>query len=167
MLHGRKGSDIKEFPIGVLETGVTELVGINEEINTGDYGAEVAITLGAGNASGEFLSFLFIATETGSGDVQDSAGVLFIFNTDPNITVGDTALTAAEHKTVIGKIAVAASDWNTDANGGTAFIYNQPVPFHALDTVYFAWHHTDAADINDGAGDDEQLFVNAFYRRDS
>ena len=166
-LTGRKVSEIKEVPLGVHESGVLELVGKNEEVNTSDYGGSVALTFAKANSSGELLSFTFIATEEGSGAVQDSAGVLYIFDADPNPTVGDTALTAAEHKTVVGKVTVAASDWNTDTGGGTAFIPDNPVPFHELDAVYLVWFHTDATDLNDAAGDDEVLEVNVWYRLDS
>ena len=166
--EGRVGAIAKPLRLGIHEIGVTELVGINEEVNTNDYGASVEVALGS-TMSGELLSFMFIASETGGGGVQDSAGKLLIFDADPAISAGDTALAAAgaEHQTLIGVVSVAASDWVTDAAGGAAYIYNQPVPFHEVSTVYLAWLHTDATDLNDGAGDDEILEVNAWYRRDS
>ena len=150
----------------LLEGGLTELVGINEEVNTNDYSASVGVAL-AGTYSGEILSFAFYATEDGTGAVQDSAGKLIILDADPAVSSGDTALAAAEWVTVIGVVDVLASDWVTDANGGAAFIYDQPVPFHSLGTLYFTWLHEDATDLNDGAGDDEQLEFNFWYRRDS
>jgi len=152
------------------ELGLTELVGINEEVNTNDFGGSVSVSVADGNGnpvSGEILSFAFYATEDGSGAVQDSAGQLFILDADPAISAGDTAITAAEWVTVLGRVKVAATDWTTDANGGIAYIYDNPIPFHALKTLYFAWFHTDATDLNDAAGDDEQLEFNAWYRRDS
>ena len=169
MIHGRKTARIHEVPLGIHEIGITELVGINEEVNTSDYGGSVAVTLPHASCSGEFLSFMFVASEAGTGAIQDSAGKLLIFDADPAVAVGDTALAAAgaEHKTLIGIIDVAAADWVVDANGGAAFIYDQPVPFHELTTVYFAWFHTDATDLNDGAGDDELLHVNAWVRLDT
>lgn len=157
----------RAWPIDqMLELGLTELVGVNEEVNTNDYSGSVGVALG-GTYSGELLSFAFYATEDGSGAVQDSAGVLYILDADPAISSGDTAMTAAECVTVLGKVVVAAGDWNTDANGGCAFIYDNPVPFHALSTLYFVWLHTDAQDLNDAAGDDEVLRFNCWLRRDS
>jgi len=150
----------------LLEGGLTELVGINEEVNTNDFGGSVGVALGD-TYSGEILSFAFYATEDGSGAVQDSAGKLIILDADPEVSAGDTALAAAEWPTVLGIVDVGASDWVTDANGGCAFIYDQPVPFHALSTLYFVWLHTDSTDLNDAAGDDEQLEFNFWYRRDS
>jgi hypothetical protein len=153
----------------IREVGLTELVGKDEEVNTDDYGASVAITLGDGNlpASGEFLAFAFYATEEGSGAVQDSAGTLLLLDADPAVSAGDTALTAAEWKTILGRVDVAAADWISDANGAMAYICNTPIPFHSLNTIYAVWLHTDATDLNDAAGDDEVLEFNAWYRRDS
>jgi hypothetical protein len=144
----------------VLEGGLTELVGINEEVNTNDFGGSVDVEIsGDLPVSGEILSFAFYATEDGSGSVQDSAG--------PAVSAGDTALDAAEWVTVLGVVSVAASDWVTDAKGGCAYVCDQPVPFHDLKTLYFVWLHTDTTDLNDAAGDDEQLEFNFWYRRDS
>ena len=154
----------------LLEGGLTELVGINEEVNTSDFGGsvDVSITTPNGDAvSGEILAFAFYATEDGSGSVQDSAGKLIILDADPAVAAGDTAMTAAEWVTVIGYVDVDAGDWVTDAAGGCAFISDQPIPFHKLSTLYFVWFHEDAADLNDAAGDDEQLEFNFWLRRDS
>jgi hypothetical protein len=152
---------------GIREIGLTELVGVDEEVNTNDYGGSVEIDISPGPqaASGEFLSFAFYATEDGSGSVQDSAGYLIILDADPAVSYGDTSITAAECVTVLGRVKVEASDWHTDANGGVAYISDQPVPFHQLSSVYFVWLHTDATDLNDAAGDDEQLECNAWYLR--
>lgn len=150
----------------LLEGGLTELVGIDEQVDQNEYGASVGVALG-GTYSGEILSFAFYATEDGSGAVQDSAGRLVILDADPATTAGDAALAAAEWPTVLGVVQVEASDWITDANGGVAYITDTPVAFHALATLYLVWLHEDATGLNDAAGDDEQLEVNFWYRRDS
>ena len=152
----------------IIEGGLTELVGINEEVNTSDFGGSVEVALeGEQPISGEILSFTFFATEDGSGAVQDSAGKLLILDADPAVAAGDTALAAAEWPTVIGMVDVDEDDWIVDANGGVAYIYNQPVPFHSVASLFFVWYHEDATDLNDAAGDDEQLEFNFWYRRDS
>ena len=150
----------------MLEGGLTELIGINEQVDQNDYGGSVAVAL-AGTYSGEILSFAFYSTEDGTGAVQEPAGTLLILDADPAVSAGDTAITAAERVTVLGQVEVAAADWKSDANGASAFIYNQPVPFHELATLYFVWFHEDATSFNDGAGDDEQLEFDFWYRRDS
>lgn len=152
---------------GIREIGLTELVGINEEVNTSDFGGSVAVDVSPGDqpASGVLHTFAFYATEDGSGAVHDSAGKLIILDADPAIAVGDTAMTAAEWVTVIGHVDVDTGDWTTDANGGVAFIYDNPVYFHDVSTLYFVWFHEDATDLNDAAGDDEQLECNAWFQR--
>jgi hypothetical protein len=150
----------------IQEIGVTELVGADEQVDQNDYGASVEVALGT-RISGEFLHFTIYARETGTGAVQTPAGSLFILDADPATTAGDTAITAAERLTVIAEIPVAAADWQADANGASVTITDKPVAFHAVDTLYFLWFHEDATSLNDGAGDDEILEVNAWYRRDS
>ena len=115
----------------LIEGGLTELVGINEQVDQNDYSGSVGVALG-GTYSGEILSWCFYATEDGTGYVDVDAG-----------------------------------DWVTDVNGGAAYIADQPLAFHALATLYFVWFHEDATSLNDGAGDDEQLQFNFWYRRDS
>lgn len=153
----------------IQELGLTELVGADEQLDQNDYGASVAITLGDGirPVSGELLSFMFYTAETGSGAIQTPAGTLLILDADPAVSAGDTAISAAEHRTVLGRVDVEAADWNSDANGGNACKLDQPIPFHSLNAIYALWYHTDATSLNDGAGDDETLHFNAWYRRDT
>jgi hypothetical protein len=157
--------DMIRYHAEIQESGVLELVGKNEEVNTDDYGASVALTIGTSACSGELYEFVFIATEEGDGAVQDSAGWLLIFDADPATTAGDTSITAAERKTLIGQVEVTADDWITDANGGSAYIYDQVVSFHAVTSLYLVWFHTDDTDLNDEAGNDEVLEVEIKYRR--
>jgi hypothetical protein len=160
-------SDLPMKPFAaMLEGGLTELVGINEQVDQNDYSGSIGVALG-GTYSGEILSIALYATEDGTGAVQDSAGILYIFDADPSIASGDTAMTAAERVTIIGKIGIGAADWDVDANGGLAYICNQPIPFHAVSNLYFVWKHLDATGLNDAAGDDEQLEFNFWYRRES
>jgi hypothetical protein len=154
----------------ITELGEHELVGIDEQVDQSDYGGSVALTLGDGirPCSGEFLSFLFRTAEAGTGAIQTPPGTLLLLDADPTVAAGDVAITAAERATVIGLVKVNAADWKTaDATGASAYIYNQPVPFHNLQTIYAVWFHEDATSLNDGAGDDETLDFNAWYRRDS
>ena len=155
---------------GIQHIGVTELVGKDEALTQNTLGAEVAITLAnitGVPVSGEFLSFIFYATEEGSGAVQDSAGELLIFTSAPSITAGNDGsnVSAAEWQTCIGRIKVSASDWTTEDNGAVAYICDKPVPFHDVSTLYLVWYHTDATSLNDAAGDDEVLDVDAWYLR--
>ena len=157
------GAESRPVPIGVFETGLIELVGINEQVDQNDYGAHVTANL---NGSGEILAACFMSTEDGAtGAVQDPAGKLLIFNAAVSVAAGDTSITVAERSELIGVISVAASDWQSDANGASAFIYDQPIPYDTND-LYLVWFHEDATSYNDGADDDEQLEVNLLYRLD-
>jgi len=153
----------------ITETTLTELVGKDEQVDQNDYSGSVAITLGDGvrPVSGEFLSFVFYTMEAGSGAVMTPAGTLILLDADPAVASGDTAMTAAEHHTVIGSVKVAATDWLSDANGAHACKLDKPIPFHNLQTIYAVWFHSDATSLNSAAGDDEYLSFNAWYRRDS
>ena len=146
-----------------VEGGLTELIGVDEEVNTNDYSGSVGVALGI-NCSGEIPQFTFYTTEDGSGTVLTPSGILLILDADPAIAVGDTAMTASERVTVIGQVWVGSGDWISDANGGSAVIQDQPIVFHALATLYFVWLHTDATDFNDAAGDNEQLELNFWFR---
>jgi len=149
-------------------SGIVELVGINDQVDQNDFGASVAVTLvPLVQASGEIVQWGLFSTEDGTGAVQTPAGTLLVFSADPAITAGDTTITAAERLTLIGQIAVAAANWKADANGASVFVHDQPLIFPPLSTLYLAWLHEDATSFNDGAGDDEQLEVAFWYRRDS
>jgi hypothetical protein len=150
----------------ILELGLTELIGADEKVDQNDYSGSVAITLGAQPVSGELLAFAFYSTESGSGAVLQPTGKLMLLDADPAVASGDTALTAAEHVTVLAIVDVAAGDWVADAAGAVAYIVDTPVVFHSLATIYAVWKHTLATSYNDAAGDDEQLRFNAWYRRD-
>lgn len=149
----------------IVEGGITEIIGINEQIDQNDYAASVGLALG-GTYSGEILNVALFSTEDGTGTVLTPSGHLLIFDADPAIAAGDTSITNAEWLTLIGKVTVAAADWISDANGAYAY-YEPSISFHALSTLYFGWLHTDATSYNDSAGDDEQLEFNIWYRRDS
>jgi hypothetical protein len=73
----------------------------------------------------------------------------------------------AKWPTVIGVVAIATSDWTSTDTGGAAAFKQVAIPFHALASLWFAWFHEHATSLNDAAGDDEQLELNVWYRRDS
>ena len=153
----------------VKETGVLELVGADERVDQNELGAEVSFTLpGVQPASGILLAFTFFGTETGTGAIPHPAGQLLIFDADPGLTAGDdgSGVSAAELKTLIAVLDVADGDWTAEDNGAFAHKSNfEPIPFHAVQTLYFVWRHTDATNLNDAAADDEVLEVNVWYQR--
>jgi hypothetical protein len=152
----------------IRETGVLELIGINEQVDQNEYCNAVIASLPSGQPmSGEILHVTLYTRETGSGAVLTPAGILYILDADPAVAAGATLITATVRRTVIAQIPIAAADWKSDAGGASVSVHNKPVAFHALKSLYFLWFHEDATSFNDAGGDDEILEVNAWYRRDT
>lgn len=156
--------------IGIYESGLTELIGKDEAVAQNEYSGSVGVTINPDGAtyprSGEILAAVVISTEEGTGAVLQSTGTLIFLDADPGTSPGDTDLAVAEHRTMLGQMTYAATDYVADANGAQAYIPDKPIPFHNLSTVYLVWLHTLATGYNDGAGDDEYLHVNFWYRLD-
>lgn len=153
---------------GIKETGVLELVGADEQVDQNELGAAVSFDLpGERAASGELLSFVFLSSESGSGSIQTPSGQLLIFDVDPGHNAGDdgSGISAPEWQAFIGEIDIASSDWKSEDYAAWISVKDEVVPFHAIDTLYFVWRHTDSTSLNDGAGDDEKLEVNVRYCR--
>jgi hypothetical protein len=153
----------------IQESGAQTLIGQNDQVDTNDYSASLAVELSPSptTASGEVLAVTLISTEIGTGAVLQPTGTLLFFDADPAVTAGDTALTAAKWATLIGAVSFAATDWlSVDTAGAIAF-KQVAIPFHALRYLYLVWDHTLATSYNDNAADDEILQVNFWYRRDS
>ena len=152
----------------IREVGLTEIIDKDDQVDQNDFSASVALAVNIDDLpfSGELLSLVLVTSETGSGAVLTPAGTLILLDADPNVSAGDTALTLAEWQTAIGWVEIAAADWISDANGGLVF-KQIAVPFHQLGTIYAVWFHEDATSFNDAAGDDEEMHLNLWLRRDS
>lgn len=159
----------KVSPLAAMaEFGVTELIGTNESVAQNRYCASAAVALG-GTYSGEILSIGLFASEDGTGAIITEAGRLLFFDADPTVSTNDANLAAADWPTLIAAVDIAAGDWLEEAAGGLGSMVSKAVavPFHALSTIYVAYYHQGATTWNDAAGDDEQLELNCWYRRDS
>jgi hypothetical protein len=156
---------VKPFA-GIVEAGTVELIGINEQVDTDDYCASESVALGAAH-SGEIVSVLLTTTEDDTGAILEPAGWLYFFDANPNTISGGVVMNVGARAFMLGRIKVEAADWDKDANGGSAYIFNQLVFFHSVSTLYVAFKLTSAVSFNDAAGDDEQLELNFWYRRDS
>jgi len=150
----------------IVEAGLTELIGADEQVDQNDLCGSVGISLGA-TMSGEILGVLLVSRETGTGAVQTPDGILFFFDADPSISSGATAMSAAARQALLGQIAVTGTDFDSDANGASVYLVSVPVAIHGISTLYVAFRLTSATSYNDGAGDDEILEVNVWIRRDS
>ena len=151
----------------VKTSTVLELVGKGEEVNTSDWGEEVAFTLRPEDVSGEVLGINLVGriddATGGTGTIPVPAGKLFFFDADPGLAAGDTELGSGVHDSILGEVVVSAGDWYSDAKGAAAY-FDNPIAFYTLKTLYMAWFHTDATDINDATGDDEILEMAFRYR---
>lgn len=151
----------------VRESGVTELIGADEQVDASEYSGSVAVTLKSQARYGYIEQVTFISRETGTGSVQTPAGTLYIFDANPAIASGDTALAllGAEHQTVIGMVTIVAGDWQYDTSGAVAHIITS-MPFHPLSILYYSWRlAAGATSLNDAAGDNEILEFNCWYRQ--
>ena len=159
VIGGRYVGEERPVQLGIFETGMIELVGEDEQVDQNDYGAHVTANL---KGSGEILSACFISI---GGDILQVSGKLLIFNAAVTVAAGDTSITTGERGELIAMIDVSASAWQADVNGASQSILVQPVPYDTND-LYLVWFHESATSINSDAQDNEELWVNLFYRLD-
>lgn len=151
----------------ILEVGLTELIGVDEKVDQNDFSGSVSVDLpGKNPVSGEFLSWMLVST---GGDELAIDGNLLIFDADPSVDPGDTDLTVAVWKTLVGQVPIVASAFLTDGTPTGQAWYSSSVtlPFHALKTLYFVLKLTSATSVNSAAGDNELIQFNAWWRRES
>ena len=161
-------------PFPIRSTGLLSLVGINERVDASEYGASVAHTLASTDDpvpmalhSGEILGLVVISTKSGSGIVQLPAGTLLVLTANPATGAGDAALTAAEHRTVLAAIPIAATDWHGDS-AGAVVTKSVAIAFESLASLSFVLKlDAGAASINDAGPDNELLQLVARYRLDT
>ena len=149
----------------ILELGLTELVGINEQVDQNDYSGSVSFALSTKSPrSGEILGLTFYST---GGDELAIDGQLYFLDAYPAVASGDTALSVAEWKTVIGHAALANGSFVGDGSGKILTLTDVGIHFHDLLTLYAVLKLTSATAINSAGGDDELFQVNGWYRRES
>jgi hypothetical protein len=154
----------------ILEAGLAELIGINEDVDQNQLCASVAVDLVA-ECSGEIVALCLYATEDGTGAIKQPEGWLYVFAEDPAIASAAVAISAAGRVSLVGQVEIVAADWDADANGASAYEINADggplVFFHNTSKLWFAFKITSVCHFNDAAGDDEQLELNVWYRRSS
>ncbi len=147
----------------IAETGLTEIIGADEQIAQYDWSDGTEIVLG-GSYSEELLNYTVVM----SGAINQ-AWTLLVFDADPGVTAGDANLATASWDLVVAKIDGAAGDWFCENSGGTGCVATFEIPHavHSLSSVWVAIYWEGATTLNDGAADDEVISVNIWYRRDS
>lgn len=151
----------------IKELGLTEIVGVDEQVAQNEFAGSFSVDLpGKNPISGEFLSWAIYST---GGDELAIDANLFLLDADPAVAVGDTAMTVAEWKTVLAEVPIVNSAFagSSAAAGNFWYTDDERVPFHALKTLYFALLLTSATTINSAGGDNELIQLNAWYRQES
>ena len=148
-------------------SGQVTLVGINNAVDQNKWSPSVALSLDVGETVlGSYIKAVrLIAGESGSGSVIKSVGDVVFFNADPAIASNDAAITAAEWLTVVGHATFAAANYTTGDALGAVAQANVEIPLPPTSTLWAALLKTDAAALNDAAGDDEFLILEVMYTK--
>jgi len=155
----------------IHQVGPTEIIGINDaEVAASEYSNTVDFTMdpraNGNGVSGEILSIGMVSI---GSTVQQPAFDLYIFDEDPDVSAGDSALVAdaVEHLTLVAVVPFSSADWFSDASGG--FCYRQiAVPFQVVTKLYVVMRPAAGSTaINNSEGDNESFKVTFWYRRDS
>ncbi len=149
------------------EHGLAEIIGVDEAVAASQYAASLAVTFyGATNTMDKLC--LYLQADVGAtGVIYTPTGTVLIFDNDPGVGLGDTTLTGPEHETIVTKIEVVAADWHVDTNGGTACYTDLGDVTHDAASFLTYFSAAGEATWNAGAGDQEQLNFNFWYRRAS
>jgi len=155
----------------IHQVGPTEIIGADDaEVAASEYSNTVDFTMdpraNGNGVSGEILSIGMVSI---GSTVQQPAFDLYIFDEDPDVSAGDSALVAdaVEHLTLVAVVPFSSADWFSDASGG--FCYRQiAVPFQVVTKLYVVMRPAAGSTaINSSGGDDESFKVTFWYRRDS
>lgn len=144
--------------IGKVATGYsidkvqTTLIDADTQISNGTHTAPQSVTPSI-SGTGNILSLTFYST---GGDILIPAGILYILDSSPTLVDSNTAISASDKPNIIGKIKLAASDWDVDSEGAIAY-RNIKIPFN-VSTFYVTWKHLDS-EFNSATEDNEVLGV--------
>lgn len=148
----------------IKEIALTGVIGVNDQVDQNEYSVDVELALG-GTYSGELLAIKLVSSEAGTGAVQTPTVRVLFYDVDPVVAAGDTALALAARQAEIGMATIYSTDWRSDANGGSAYVA-VAIPFHAVASLFVVIQNLGTS-INDAAGDDEAIAIQAWYRRES
>jgi len=138
-----------------IKPATATLVGADDAVAVSKFTNSAKIEL-PGPMSGDIVSVTLVSTETGTGAVQSVTGDLLFLSADPDVSAGDADLTAAEWKTVIGRIPVTSDKW-VSKTAGAVWFDEVLVPFEELDGLWAVFIMDSGSSMNSAAGDDEIL----------
>ncbi len=156
---------VKPFQAPTQIADAVELIGANESVANDNYTKTVTAAF-SGTVAGDITGLALIAAVKagGTGGVIAPVGKLYVFDSDPQTNADDSALAAngAEHKTALAVVDVDVADGDSDANGAAWW---QPVRIRhqALANLYVVFRNLSGSAYNDGAGDDEELYLSVWH----
>ncbi len=120
------------------------LVAAGDAVANTQYSASVAVPVSS--RSGEMLGYTLVSNGT---VVPIPAGTLMVFKADPGTSAGDPAITTVARDDVVCQIPFSVADWDSDANGGSAYLASPPCAFPSGRANLFAvWKHLDAVALD-------------------
>ena len=156
-------------------TGLVTLVDKDDQVQQTEYGGAVELSLAAAAGlpagaplSGELLRLVLVSRAGSAGTVQKPAGTIYLFTAEPDVSPADSALASGDSWAgAWAAVTVATTDWKGDDAGAMATILTDPIPFHAVSSLWVVWLHGDATSFNAEADHDETMHMNAWFRRES
>ena len=100
----------EEFNIFPLHHPTLTLIGDGEAINAGELSRSVELDLSKDVIKGQRHTVILVSS---GGNVSKPAGVLYVFDTDPEISLGDSDLDVSDHCRQIAKFEVTVMDWDS------------------------------------------------------
>ena len=149
----------------VQELGLRTIIDTGDQVDQNEYSDALQISFTEAT-SGEITDIVLITGEEGTGAVLEPDGTLLFFDADPSISAGDSAMSAAARTLLVGKVDIVSADWDSDANGASAH-FSKTIAFHSVSSLFIVFQLLSATSFNDGAGDDEFLKINLWYREGS
>jgi hypothetical protein len=148
-----------------LESGIVEIIGVDEQVNTNQFAASVAINLlHDRNKTGVIRSIGFFLNGAAVG--LSPSGVLLIMDEDPNVSAGDTDLAVGEWASILGHVNLVNADVISDGTptgGVVVYADDLRISFHNSDDLYIVFKLTSATQFNSEAADNESLSCNIWY----
>lgn len=148
----------------ILESGITELIGINEQVAQNQFAASAAFAIPMDRLrQGVIRSLGFYLNGAAVG--ISPAGELLLLDADPAVSAGDTDLSEAEWLTIFGNVPLVNADIISDGTpaGGIATYPDLYIPFCRMSIMYLVFKLTSATQFNSLAGDDESLSVGFWW----
>ncbi len=92
-----------------LQRPTITLIAEGEELAANSFSRSIKLDLASRHVKGDLHAVILV---TRGGNVNRPRGILYIFDTDPEILLGDTDMDASDHARQIAKFEVDVMDWD-------------------------------------------------------